>query len=43
MLWFAAEHGPPHNVEASHKITGEIWELIAGRLSQGALDFGGAA
>jgi hypothetical protein len=32
VLWFAAEHGPPRNVEASHKITGEIWEFIAGRL-----------
>ena len=29
---FAAEQGPPHNVEVSHKIAGEIWEFIAGRL-----------
>lgn len=29
---FVGEQGPPHNVEASHKIAGEIWELIAGRL-----------
>ena len=31
-LWFAADHGPPRNVEVSHKIAGEIWEFIAGRL-----------
>lgn len=29
---FTAEQGPPHNVEVSHKIAGEIWEFIAGRL-----------
>ena len=32
LLANVAEQGPPHNVEASHKIAGEIWELIAGRL-----------
>jgi phage-related protein len=32
LLAFVAEQGPPRNVEASHKIAGEIWELIAGRL-----------
>jgi phage-related protein len=32
LLSFVAEQGPPHNVEVSHKIAGEIWELIAGRL-----------
>lgn len=32
LLSFAAEHGPPHNVEVSHKIAGAIWEFIAGRL-----------
>lgn len=32
LLAFTAEQGPPHNVEISHKIAGEIWELIAGRL-----------
>jgi phage-related protein len=32
MLSFAAEQGPPRNVEISHKIVGEIWEFIAGRL-----------
>jgi phage-related protein len=32
LLRFAAEHGPPRNVELSHKIAGEIWELIAGRV-----------
>jgi phage-related protein len=32
LLSFAAEQGPPRNVEISHKISGEIWELIAGRL-----------
>ncbi len=32
LLSFAAEQGPPRNVEISHKIAGEIWELIAGRL-----------
>ncbi|HWM92248.1 MAG TPA: type II toxin-antitoxin system RelE/ParE family toxin [Thermoanaerobaculia bacterium] len=32
LLSFAAQQGPPHNVEVSHKIAGEIWELIAGRL-----------
>ena len=29
---FTVEQGPPRNVELSHKISGEIWELIAGRL-----------
>ena len=32
LLSFVAEQGPPHNVEVSHKIAGEIWELITGRL-----------
>jgi len=32
LLSFVAEHGPPRNIETSHKIAGEIWELIAGRL-----------
>lgn len=32
LLSFVAEQGPPHNVEVSHKIVGDIWELIAGRL-----------
>jgi len=32
LLAFAAEQGPPRNVEVSHKIAGEVWELIAGRL-----------
>jgi phage-related protein len=32
LLSFTAEQGPPHNVELSHKIAGEIWELVAGRL-----------
>jgi len=32
LLAFVAEQGPPHNVETSHKIAGEVWELIAGRL-----------
>lgn len=32
LLSFVAEQGPPHNVDVSHKISGEIWELIAGRL-----------
>jgi phage-related protein len=32
LLAFAAEHGPPRNTEVSHKIAGEIWEFIAGRL-----------
>lgn len=32
LLSFVAEQGPPHNVEVSHKIAGEIWEFIAGRL-----------
>ena len=32
LLAFVAEQGPPRNVETSHKIAGEIWELIAGRL-----------
>lgn len=32
LLSFVAEQGPPHNVEISHKIDGDIWELIAGRL-----------
>jgi hypothetical protein len=32
LLAFAAEDGPPRNVEVSHKIAGEIWEFIAGRL-----------
>src|SRR5947209_9241090 len=32
LLTFVAEQGPPRNVETSHKIAGEIWELIAGRL-----------
>lgn len=32
LLAFVAEQGPPRNVEMSHKIAGEIWELIAGRL-----------
>ena len=27
-----AEQGPPRNVEVSHKIAGDIWELIAGQL-----------
>ncbi len=32
LLAFVAEQGPPRNVETSHKIAGEVWELIAGRL-----------
>lgn len=32
LLSFTAEQGPPHNVELSHKIAGEIWELVAGQL-----------
>ena len=32
LLGYAAEQGPPRSVEASHKIDGEIWEFIAGRL-----------
>lgn len=32
LLAFAGEDGPPRNVEVSHKIAGEIWEFIAGRL-----------
>jgi phage-related protein len=32
LLSFVAEQGPAHNVEVSHKIAGEIWEFIAGRL-----------
>ena len=32
LLLYSAEHGPSHNVEVSHKIAGEIWEFIAGRL-----------
>ena len=32
LLSFTAEQGPPRNVEVSHKLGGEIWELIAGRL-----------
>jgi len=32
LLAFVAEQGPPRNVEISHKIAGEIWEFIAGRL-----------
>ena len=32
LLAFVAEQGPPRNVETSHKIAGEIWELIAGRV-----------
>ena len=32
LLSFTAEQGPPHNVEVSHKIAGEICELIAGRI-----------
>lgn len=32
LLAFVAEQGPPRNVEISHKIGGDIWELIAGRL-----------
>lgn len=32
LLAFVAEQGPPRNVELSHKIAGDIWELIAGRL-----------
>src|SRR4026209_778734 len=32
LLANVAEQGPLHSVEASHKIAGEIWELIAGRL-----------
>jgi phage-related protein len=32
LLSFVAEQGPPRNVDVSHKIAGEIWELIAGRL-----------
>jgi phage-related protein len=32
LLAFVAEQGPPRNVEISHKIAGEVWEFIAGRL-----------
>ncbi len=32
LLSSVAEQGPPHNVEISHKIAGDIWELIARRL-----------
>jgi phage-related protein len=32
LLAFVAEQGPPRNVETSHKLASEIWELIAGRL-----------
>jgi phage-related protein len=32
LLSFVAEQGPPRNVDVSHKISGEVWELIAGRL-----------
>lgn len=32
LLAYTAEQGPPRSVEASHKIAGDIWELIAGRL-----------
>jgi len=32
LLARVAEHGPPRNVEISHKIAGEIWEFISGRL-----------
>ena len=32
LLSFTAEQGPPHNDELSHKIVGEIWEFVAGRL-----------
>lgn len=32
LLAFTAQQGPPRNVEISHKISGEIWEFIAGRL-----------
>ncbi len=32
LLAFIAEQGPPRNVEVSHKIAGDIWELIAGQL-----------
>src|ERR1700730_3495864 len=32
LLAFVAEQGPPRNVETSHKIAGEIWELIACRV-----------
>jgi phage-related protein len=27
-----AEHGPPHNDEVSHKLDGDVWEFIEGRL-----------
>ncbi|HVR08731.1 MAG TPA: type II toxin-antitoxin system RelE/ParE family toxin [Thermoanaerobaculia bacterium] len=32
LLAFVAEQGPPRNVETSHKLAGEIWEFITGRL-----------
>src|ERR1700687_3898616 len=32
LLAGVAEHGPPRHVEISHKIAGEIWEFISGRL-----------
>jgi len=32
LLSLTSEQGPPRSVELSHKIAGEIWELIAGRL-----------
>jgi len=32
LLSLTSEQGPPRNVELSHKIAGEIWELIAGRI-----------
>lgn len=32
LLAFVAEQGPPRNVQMSHKIAGEVWEFIAGRL-----------
>ena len=32
LLSFVAEQGPPRNVDISHKLSGDIWELIAGRL-----------
>ena len=32
LIEFTAEQGPPHNFEVSHKIAGEIWELVAGQL-----------
>lgn len=32
LLSLASEQGPPRNTELSHKLAGEIWEFIAGRL-----------